>query len=176
MPTASRISLGIKSEVERAETTTPSSPYGMPPSFLQLHEVNSFAVQVLMRIKRDEVGAMATTDPTILMVGKFLWAEIQNKVDKAMEGRKSVIKAMRRLALLSLKFREKMIQSGKDIAAASTANMFERSNFLELEESVVAITGSADGLLKYGLKNEIKYLVRKGSSYSPLKLSHSRTG
>ncbi|XP_071832409.1 uncharacterized protein [Apostichopus japonicus] len=139
-------------------------PQGVPPSYLSMFdEDDSFASNILLRVKKDDVGKLCLSDPSILTIGKFLWSEKRNKIDKLIEGRKSVMKAMRQLALLFLRFKEKMIQSGKETDSISAGDMFDRGNFRELESSVTAITQWEDGSLKYGLKKELKYLVKKAA-------------
>ncbi|KAJ8047900.1 hypothetical protein HOLleu_00011 [Holothuria leucospilota] len=138
----------------------------MSPSLYTLHEENGdFTENILARLKKDEIGQACLADDAILTVGKSLWHEKRNKKDKQLEGRKAVMKAMRRLGALVIQFKEEMKRSGKDEEEVSVIKMFERKNFQELEETIRYVTARDDTeeSLKYGLKNELKFLMKKAA-------------
>ncbi|PIK62255.1 hypothetical protein BSL78_00778, partial [Apostichopus japonicus] len=141
-------------------------PISLPLSALSLHEEDSnFNESILKKMRDDEVGQLAKSDPSIVTIGKCLWQEKRNKKDKLIEGRKSVIRAMRRLANLFKHFRGELKLANKEVphATASASDMFKRMYFQELEFSVIHITDSEGDNMKYGLKNELKYLIKKSA-------------
>ena len=112
-------------------------------------------------IQNDEAGTMAKKDPTIRLVGQRLFQKDRAKPNKSFEVRKYVRNSMRMLARLYLYFKEMFPD-------ASVLDMFDREHFGKLRKAVTTMTSkedSEDGI-KYGLKNNLFYLLMATATYA----------
>nr|XP_054771810.1 uncharacterized protein LOC129279772 [Lytechinus pictus] len=126
-----------------------------------------FASEILSRIKDDEIGEMCKTDPVIRNIGMRLWERVKRKIDKKNEVRKSVRTNMRRLAALYLTFKEahEVHNSDKELKEDNAGDLFDRTNFQVLVESVGIFTLDKDTQeLKPGLKIGVYYLLKKAAT------------
>ena len=117
-------------------------------------------LDLLEGFQHTTIGGLCRTDATIRAVGRHLWLKDSTKVDKTYEVRKSVMADMRTLASLYAEFRKHPDAEGRCEDASS---MFERDNWVMLEEAIRALTMRDDDHVKYGLKNTIYYLLMKSA-------------
>lgn len=74
---------------------------------------------------------------------------------------------MRRLGSLKIQFKRELERNKENVEDIGAIEMFKRKHFNELEESIRTMTASdgiTEGTMKYGLKNELKFLMKKASS------------
>ncbi|PIK49503.1 hypothetical protein BSL78_13608 [Apostichopus japonicus] len=126
----------------------------------------SFILDILAKLRDDEVGLMCRNDSVITTVGKRLWQQNKLKADKKTEVRKSVMTSMRRLSSLYLLFLKQREELGPiQQIDKNAADMFLRSNFNHLESAIAVYStkGDRDSTddLKHGLKAALYYLIKK---------------
>lgn len=111
-----------------------------------------------------DIFRICTTDPVLLQIRKMWWNRLQGKEDKKKEVRTTVMTDMRRLAAIysEMKNAEKSIGREMPEEEGNISDIFKRSNFRHLEESIERCT--TDGTnVKAGLKTVLYYLLKSAS-------------
>jgi hypothetical protein len=112
-------------------------PTAVNPKLFDISHGNDFLNQVVSHITQDETGCIASSDPTILLIGERLYQKTKRKVGKQMGTRKSVMNNMRLLARLYKEFREQ-----NEAPQGGVENIFQRQNFKFLESAVEEVNYS----------------------------------
>ena len=136
----------------------------LPIGLLQVPEsVNiseEFRINILSKFRSDHVGEICRKDPTIIRIGSVFFHKEKRKVGKAIEVRKSVRTDMRRIANMYVIFCQ---QEGTELEHGNALDMFNRSNFSNLCQSIEQYTTTADCQIKAGLKQNLFYLLKRAS-------------
>ena len=103
--------------------------------------------QKLLKNFKDEIGLICIIDKWIKQIGKVMWKRYSFKKDKFVEGKRTVMTAMRRLATLYLKLKE--INSILPIKTSSSLDLFNRKNFQHVINALESIT-IKDGKIQPG--------------------------
>ena len=114
-----------------------------------------FKKDILAVIRDDEIGKIAKTDPTILMVGSRLYEKVKRRFSKKGEVQSCVRADMRRLSHLYMHFTS---LNPKNIHG-NAVDMFIRSNFEVLKEAIEMYTNTNEKVQKSGLKAALYYLI-----------------
>ena len=72
---------------------------------------------------------------------------------------------MRRLAQLLLQFKKQEDENGKVLESATSLDMFDRTNFPYLLNSIEAVTTNEEGSIKAGLKIGLGYLLKRVAKF-----------
>ena len=132
----------------------------IPVELMDCSEVtDDFKVNILSKLRSDEIGKCCFNDKTIRTIGETLYRSIRRKKDKAIQVRKTVRLDMRRLARLYLTFKITAI----DNTYNNSRDMFNRKNFPSLREAIEQCSGDEDDFkpgLKQGLVH-ISYSIKK---------------
>ncbi|XP_071958628.1 uncharacterized protein [Antedon mediterranea] len=125
-------------------------------------DLSAFNVEILNRFRTDEVGEICRTDLTLINIGKKFWDKKKNKKDKKLEGRKSVMSDMRRLATLYNFFKKHLVNKTQCDLKGDISDMFKRKHFTSLVEAIDEYTtDEVTTSLKAGLKSGLYYLIRR---------------
>lgn len=111
---------------------------------------------------QDKAGSIIRKDPTIQLIGKFLWQKEKTKVDKKDEVRKGVMQDMRNLATLYRYYQDETAGMSEETDGGAK-DMFDIDNWQHLREAIVKMTVKDDSQVKYGLKNSLYYTLLKAS-------------
>lgn len=126
-------------------------------------ESNEKFRDILNSFQDTAVGDFCRKNKTLQYIGKHLLLKNLGKVDKYAEVRKSVMSDMRTLARLFLEFQALQQNEEKEV---DLLDCFNRTNFEKLAEAVRSMTkkDGDDNAIKYGLKNNLFYLLLNGAS------------
>lgn len=120
-------------------------------------------LNILSSFQATEAGNLCRDDPTIRAVGKHLYLKDRSKVDKTDEVRKSVMGDMRNLAHLNIAFKEE-VQNNGSTESSDVRSMFTIEKWSYLREAVDVVTSSNNAAnIKYGLKNNLYYLLQRSA-------------
>lgn len=70
----------------------------------QIRICEDFTQNILSEFRRDEIGALCSSDPTIVNYGPSLYYKMKAKKDKKVEVKRTVMSDMRKLASILLAF------------------------------------------------------------------------
>lgn len=126
---------------------------------LAIEEERSSFADLLSRFQNNEVGDLCRKDRSIRDFGRHLWFKDNSKVDKSDEVRKSVMSDMRNVAHLYLLFKIECDDT------QSALDMLKQSSWEALKESIVTMTSKSDSNIKYGLKNQLYYLLLRFTDF-----------
>ena len=112
---------------------------GRTPAYLlgisDRNTCSEFQEQICSKFQNDEVGELCKSNKLIQYIGNTWWQKHRRKPGKKTEVRKSVMRDMRRLALLFHRLGAR--PTNKPI---TLYQMFNRANFNKLEETIEDIT------------------------------------
>ena len=115
----------------------------------------NFKTDILNVLRNDEIGIIAKSDPTIMMIGSRLFEKVRRRMDKKSEVQSSVRTDMRRLSHLYNHFRKFEPKS----VHGNAADLFIRCNFSSLKSAIEVYTDSDEDTQKSGLKAALYYLI-----------------
>jgi hypothetical protein len=120
-----------------------------------------FTSEILGSLAGDEIGTLCKNDPIILGYGKKKFRKLQfKKMHEKYEDKKTNIRTeMRRVGKLFYEFQQVCVE--KKVTCESSLDMFKSENFYLLEDAIENITTKDDRDIKYGLKKEIGYLLKR---------------
>lgn len=136
----------------------------IPTNLLKLPEniviQEDYKKHILSKFRGDKIGGICTSDECLIKIGGIFHQGEKTKVEKAFEKRKAIRNDLRRLANLYVIFKE---QKGVTMENNNVSDMFDRSNFPQLANSVFEYTSDGDKI-KPGLKANLFYLIKKAAS------------
>ena len=126
---------------------------------------DEFRVNIMSKIRTDEIGQLCCDDPTIVLFGKRLYEKIKRKQDKENQVKNTVRLEMRRLGNLFLHYRTVRTEEGNQDTNVTCRDMLQRENFDSLETAITRCCAKSDDSndkdLKAGLKLSYYYLLKK---------------
>lgn len=117
--------------------------------------------KILGCLQNSDVREMCHKDKTLRYIGEHLFQKDKAKVDKKSETKRSVMTDIRTLAKVYQEFRS--LKKSNLSTELDIQEMFQRENFEILSEAILHHTSTPDGKLKYGLKNNLYYMLQRAS-------------
>ena len=111
--------------------------------------VTEFTRNVLDKFRTDETGRLCRNDPVVVRLGQKLWAK------SARKERKNIMNHMRLLGNLIMEFRK--AAHNDDLHGE---DLLKRKHFPMLTKAIQQMSYTETGVLKYGLKMAIGYLLK----------------
>ena len=121
---------------------------------------DEFRNKILAVFRNDDVGRHCQKDPAILTIGSVLFNKEKRKVGKASQVKKSVRTDMRRLAHIYIIFSN---SPGVVNVHNNVFDLFNRSNFSVLTDSINKYSTGEESELKAGLKQNLFYLFKRSA-------------
>ena len=118
---------------------------------------------ILKSFQQDAVGKLCVTDKLIVSFGNREFKTIRTHKDKQAERRTALKTKMRRLGTLYDCFKRKCHASSVEISSAF--DMFKRTNFKILEDTIYTLTTENGDKVKNGLKVGFGYVLKSVCKY-----------
>ena len=143
---------------------TSTIPQSIPASLLNNASDNEdYKRDILRSFQPDAIGKLCVTDELIVGFGYREFKAIRTQKDKHVERRTTLKTKMRRLGTLFDCFKRKCCASSVD--ASSAVDMFKRSNFTILEDTIYTLTSENGDKVKSGLKVAFGYILKNVCKY-----------
>ena len=121
--------------IEKDSSQAPVSTSGLASDMLTTYkQYDKEFADMLNRFLRDEKENKCRQNEMIIKFGEYLYKKGRQQKGKQVETRKNAMQCMRLLAGLYLKFKE--VAASKGVLNLTINDMFHRSNFPFLEESI----------------------------------------
>lgn len=129
---------------------------------VNINDRSDFTEEILGKFRQSDVSTVCKRDPVLLTIGRRLWEKERKIMDKKDEVRKSVMTDMRRLGNLYIEFQKTERTHGQlPIKKGDVSDIFQRENWLHLEQAVESYTTQEDGkTMKASLKLGLLYLIK----------------
>ena len=111
---------------------------------------DEFEIEIVQKFKDDIPGNLCKKDPTIIKLGRKLWAK------SARKERRIIMNDMRLFGRLLLE-----VQKVAHDDNLTGADLLDRVNFEHLSKAITNLTSNEHGHLKAGLKLAIGYILKK---------------
>ena len=143
---------------------TSTIPQSIPASVLNNASDNEdYKRDILRSFQPDAIGKLCVTDELIVGFGYREFKAIRTQKDKHVERRTTLKTKMRRLGTLFDCFKRKCCASSVDTSSA--VDMFKRSNFTILEDTIYTLTSENGDKVKSGLKVAFGYILKNVCKY-----------
>ncbi|MEW8546316.1 MAG: hypothetical protein AB2693_22595, partial [Candidatus Thiodiazotropha sp.] len=113
---------------------------------------DNFSDLVLSRFRRDTIGNLCRTDPTLILIGRRLFQKVNKKPNAVLDTKSNVMRDMRLVARLYQIVRE-------NVECEAVEDIFLRKNFNALEIAIGRVTKEDNDTLKHGVKYHLYYLI-----------------
>ena len=117
-----------------------------------------FRTVILGRMRNDDIGNLAQSDPTIVYIGSREFLRTYGRKDKYDQCVKRVRQEMRLLAYI---YRSFLAHSPGETSNGNALDLFSRANFSALEEAIHEICKIDEESIKYGKKTGIQNILRR---------------
>lgn len=139
-------------------------PQSMPTSLLfSASDDEDYKRDILSSFQQDAIGNLCVTDELIVSFGNREFKKIRTQKDKQIERRVTLKTKMRRLGTLYDCFKRKCRASSVEVSSA--VDMFKRTNFTILEDSIYSLTSENGDKVKNGLKVALGYVLKNVCKY-----------